>query len=163
MRTKYNLIHPNLSRISNLTVNIGRCLVVPFFRRLADGRSPVGSIRRCISRYYKEIHCVFISDRMQQTLIHGCCNNSAAVILRLGSRSSIAVTASRQSSVTLGNRLKSIALFTTLERISSSLSLKRLNNRRILHHERVYPSNGAIPLSSVNAMTPTDHISFSIR
>ena len=100
---------------------------------------------------------------MQQTLIHVCCNNSAALILRLGSRSSMAMRASRQSSDTLGKRLKSIVLLTTLERISSSLSLKLFHNFPTLSEGFSYPSKGAIPLSSVNAMTPTDHISFSMR
>jgi Na+/H+ antiporter NhaC len=69
------------------------------------------------------------SNNIQQTLIHGCCNNSAALIRLFGSLSSINIKASRQSIDTLGNKPKSIVLLITFEIISSSLSLKYLRKK----------------------------------
>ncbi len=118
------------------TVNNGCLCVDPFLRRLADGLSPTGSIRRCISRYSIQILMTFIQNKIQQTLIHGCCNNSAALILLLGSRSSIDVNASRHSIDIFGNRPKSMVLLITLAIISSSLSLKDFRNKKLFFWNR---------------------------
>ena len=105
--------------------------------------------------------------KFAHTLIHGCCNNSLALIRFVGSRSSIDVRASRHSMEIFGKRLKSIVRLITLYIISSSLSLEMF---LFLFQENwfpmvsfSYPSYGAKPLRRVNVIIPRDHMSFSIR